>query len=45
MSTPLTIEMIDELLELSLDEMDVVAAGRNRESLEKIARSGEQETK
>ncbi len=37
--------MIDELLELSLDEMDVVTAGRKQEQADKVMAPGEQNRK
>jgi hypothetical protein len=45
MNTQLTNEMIDELIELSLDEMDAVTAGRKQEQGDKIAAPGEQAAK
>ncbi len=41
MNTQMTTEMIDELIELSLDEMDGVTAGRAAEEGTKIGRSTE----
>ena len=45
MNTQMTTEMIDELIELSLDEMDGVTAGRAAEEGTKIGRSTEEKGK